>query len=136
MGETTRDLKPKFKNMHLLLSVVSVLVIGSADSVIKLSEPNLLESVIISIDEIKNETIDSKYICYTLDWGSSRDWLPGNQKHSKSNQRRIYFTENLLVDAAAELNGLLRVGGTVADRVTYRLHGNYTANEFLPLRLN
>ena len=110
--------------------LINLLVRGLNSAIVK-SIPEHSGVLKILIESIQEEIIDSKYICYNLDWGSSRDWQPnlecenrkstGTSKKNCSTGRNylaeLNFEDNLLISAARELNGLLRVGGTKADKV-------------------
>ena len=57
-----------------------------------------------------------------MDWWPAEkcDW--GNCSWIGSSVNDLNFEDNLLIKAASELNGILRVGGTLSDQVIYRLN--------------
>ena len=63
-----------------------------------------------------------KYICYNLDWWPDEkcDW--GNCSWIGNSVNNLNFENNLLLNAAHELNGILRVGGTLSDQVIYKMN--------------
>ena len=57
--------------------------------------------------------INSKFVCYTLDWWPNEkcDW--GNCSWVDTSVNKLRFDDTLLVNAAKKLKGRIRVGGTL-----------------------
>ena len=58
--------------------------------------------------------INSKFVCYTLDWWPNEkcDW--GNCSWVDTSVNKLRFDDQLLIDAAKQLKGRIRVGGTLS----------------------
>ena len=100
------------------LLAITVPIEKTASTIVMPPNPTSVE---ISIESIENEIIDSEYICYTLDWWPDQkcDW--GNCSWVGTSVNHLNFDDSLLINAAAGLDGLLRVGGTLSDQVIYEL---------------